>query len=287
MTNRPSVNSPTAALRGGARRQSSQHSSDMSLVGCGAALAGIAMLSSRRARQAETARRVTLSDINKIKLSDVPPFWRIKMSIGRARRYALTAAIGKELEDTFFIMAVNKDFMKSSDFKAARNLFPTSVKCRVLRNNLVKKAMEGTEWEPLGDRLKGSNMYIFVKKDTELKATIEAVIKMDKRFDRENVIAAGLEKIGAASEMTFQLKPIVGGMMADEWTIIEPEDIPKFKDFPTKTELIGKIAGSIKQVTTKVAKGIKQVPTKVAIGIKATVEKGEEDGKSLVGDVTP
>lgn len=56
--------------------------------------------------------------------------------------------------------------------------------------------------------------------------------------------------------------------------------------------------GSIKQVTTKLAIGIKQVgpcscgmqwqlldvtvqvPTKLAIGIKATVEKGEEGGKS-------
>lgn len=58
------------------------------------------------------------------------------------------------------------------------------------------------------------------------------------------------------------------------------------------------VTGSIKQVTTKLAIGIKQVgpyggmqlqwqldvsvqvPTKLAIGIKATVEKGEEGGKS-------
>ena len=84
------------------------------------------------------------------------------------------------------------------------------------------------------------------------------------------------------------------------------------QDFPTKTELIGQIAGSIKQVTTKLAVGVKQVrvqdeardrkarttpepckgvwkgclqccasevPTKLAIGLKKTVEKGEEAGK--------
>jgi len=192
------------------------------------------------------------------------------MSIPRARRYAIAKDIRAELEDTFFLMAINKDFMLSKDITAARTLFPSSVKVRVLRNNLVKKAMEGTDWLPFADRLKGGNMYVFVKKDVDLKATIEASIKMTNIYAREAALAAGLEAMGGASKLSYKLQPCVGGIMADEWNVIEPEDLPKFKDFPTKTELIARIAGGIKQVTTKVAKGVKQVPQKLAVGIKTS-----------------
>jgi len=264
-----------------------QHSKDVSMVGCGVLLAGIVMLSTRRSKQSATSRRVTLEDIAEVTLEKVPAFWRSNMSIPRARRYDIAQAVRAELTDTFFLMAVNHDHMKGSDIEEARKLFPTSCKVRVLRNNLVRKAMEGTEWWPFADRLKGSNMYIFVKKDVDLKATIEASIKMEKRFRREDALAAGLEKMGGASALGFKLQPCIGGIMEGEWNVIEPEDIPKFKDFPTKTELITRIAVGIKQVTTKIAKGVKQVPTKLAVGLKKTVEKGEEDGKSLVGDVTP
>ena len=68
--------------------------------------------------------------------------------------------------------------------------------------------------------------------------------------------------------------------MSEEWDVLDGPGVLKLKDFPTKTELIGQVAGAIKQVTTKLAVGIKQVPTKLAIGIKNTVEKGEEEGKS-------
>lgn len=267
---------------------SNQHSRDVSMIGCGVLLAGIVMLSTRRAKQSVITRRVTLEDIDKITFEQVPFFWRSNMSIPRARRYAVAKDIRAELKDTFFLMAINKEFMLSKDITAARTLFPSSVKVRVLRNNLVKKAMEGTDWWPFADRLKGGNMYVFVKKDVDLKATIEASIKMEKMYAREAALAAGLETLGGAGKnLSYKLQPCVGGIMADEWNVIEPEDIPKFKDFPTKTELIARIAGGIKQVTTKVAKGVKQVPQKLAVGIKKTVEKGEEDGKSLVGDVTP
>lgn len=266
---------------------SSQHSKDMSMVGCGVLLAGMVMLSTRRAKQSATTRHVTLEDIDQVGLEQVPQYWRASMSMQRARRMALSQVIHEELEDTFFLMAINKDFMKSADLKAARLLFPTSVKVRCLRNSLVSKAMEGTDWWPIAERLKGSNMYVFVKKDTDLKGAIEASMKMEKKYMRTDKLASALEKMGGADKLSFELKHNIGGIMADEWNVIESEDLPKFKDFPTKTELIGRIAGSIKQVTTKVAKGIKQVPTKIAKGIKETVEKGEEGGKSLVGDVTP
>ncbi|CAE8643971.1 unnamed protein product [Polarella glacialis] len=126
-------------------------------------------------------------------------------------------------------------------------------------------------------------LYIFVENDKDLKETIIAYTKMEKKFMRKDKLAAQNEKLG--SGLNFYAKPLLGAMVTGEWNVIAPEDIPKMKDFPTKLELIAKIAGGIQMVTTKIAKGIKQVPTKLAIGTKKVQEKMEEDGKSTVGDV--
>jgi len=245
-------------------------------------LASAAALSRRRTRSSSVARHVSLEQIQEVTIDQVPSWFRPKISVGMARRDAVKEAIAAKLDDTFFIMAFNKDAMPTADLEAARAMFPASVNVRCLKNSLVKKAIEGTEWEPLSPVLKGSNMYVFVMQDTDLKPSIQAYLKIAKTFSRAEKVAEIYEKVG--KDFTFELKPLVGGMMRDEWNVIPPEDIPKLKDFPTKTELIARIAGSIKQVTQKVAVGVKQVPQKLAIGTKKIVEKMEEDGKDSVAD---
>jgi len=248
----------------------------------GALIVSAAVMRSR-SRRVSVERRVTMEQIENLTIADMPPRWRSKISLGMARRDQLVQAIKQELDDTFFVMAFNKDGMPTDQLEQARGMFPPTVRVCCLKNSLVKKAMAGTEWEPLAAVLKGPNMYVFVKQDTDLKETIKSYLAVNRQFNREGRVAELYEKI--AKQFTFVLKPLVGGMMRDEWTVISPEDLPKFKDFPTKTELIAKIAGSIKQVTTKVASGVKQVPQKLAIGTKKVVEKMEEDGKATVSEV--
>ncbi|CAE7321330.1 rplJ [Symbiodinium pilosum] len=161
--------------------------------------------------------------------------------------------------------------------KEARSFFPPTVNVRHLKNTWLKKAMEGTDWEPMRDKIKGNNIYVFVESDKDLKPSIQAYMKIEKQFNRTAKLDVLREEW--VERLTYDLQPLVGGMMSEEWDIMEPADVVKLKDFPTKTELIGQIAGSIKQVTTKLAIGVRQVPTKLAIGLKKTVEKGEEGGK--------
>ncbi len=56
---------------------------------------------------------------------------------------------------------------------------------------------------------------------------------------------------------------------------VKPKDIAKLESLPTKKQLIGQIAGAIKQVTTKVARASNGVSLKMAYGVKAIA-----DGKS-------
>jgi len=199
-----------------------------------------------------------------------------------ARRNQTKEAIKKCLQDTFFIMAFNKDKMNGAELTKAREKFPTSVVARCLKNSLVIKAVEGTEWEEFGSLCRGANMFVFVKNDTDLKASIEAYLKIEKEYNRAERCAEFIET--NPDTVIGDYRPLRGGMMRDEWNIIGPDELPKFKDFPTKTELIAKIAGGIKQVTTKIAKGVKQVPTKLAVGTKKITEKMEEDGKATVAE---
>merc|ERR1719215_1021885 len=106
---------------------------------------------------------------------------------------------------------------------------------------------------------------------------------MNKQFNREEKVAQLYEKI--KEDMTAPLLPACGGVMRDEWNIIPYKELPKYKDFPTRLELIAQIAGAVKQVPTKLAKCAQQLPQKTAIGIKKIVEKMEEEGKATVGDV--
>ncbi|CAE7746452.1 rplJ [Symbiodinium necroappetens] len=174
-------------------------------------------------------------------------------------------------------MGFNKEKMLPNEMEEARSFFPPTVNVRHLNNNWLRKAMEGTKWEPMRDKVKGSNIYVFVETDKDLKPSIQAYMKIEKQFGRTAKLDVLREEW--ADDLTYDLQPMIGGMMSEEWNVMEPADVVKLKDFPTKTELIGQIAGSIKQVTTKLAVGVKQVPTKLAIGLKKTVEKGEEDGK--------
>lgn len=263
---------------------STQGQSDFSMTRVSLVLGGLlAAAACRRQTRQQLTRSVSMKDIDALTIDDLPSYWRPKVSIGMARRFNEVKGIERQLEKTFFLMAFNRDHMLGREVEEARGLFPPTCKVRVLKNNLVRKAMEGTEWAQLGPLLVGSNMFVFVESDRDPKPAIQAYLKMEKAFDRTATLDAIKEARG--DDLTYDMKPLVGGIMSEEWDVLDGPGVLKLKDFPTKTELIGQIAGSIKQVTTKLAVGIRQVPTKLAIGIKATVEKGEEEGKSTVGEV--
>lgn len=277
----PSLAAP--ALRGAVPTDESALRPQSTSLVMALGLAAVAVAAASHRRHAAVTRRITARDIEAITARDVPLGWRPKVSLAQAKKDNLVRAIRKQLEDTFFVMAFNKDGMVTAELEEARAMFPGTVMCRCLKNKLVRKAMQGTDWEDYGWNLKGANMYVFVKTDSDLKPTIEAFLKINKKFAREAKLASLKEKMGVTS---YELRPLVGGVLRDEWDFIGPEDFEKLKNFPTKQELIAQIAGSIKQVPTKLAKGIKLTSGwKLAVGIKKITEKMEEEGKGTVAEV--
>ena len=67
---------------------------------------------------------------------------------------------------------------------------------------------------------------------------------------------------------------------------LDANAIKALKNLPTRTEVIAKIAGSIKAVPTKLARSLKQVPQKMAVGVSKLAD-GDDNKDLIVGDVFP
>jgi large subunit ribosomal protein L10 len=128
-------------------------------------------------------------------------------------------------------------------------LAPTGAVCKVTKNTLMRRAIEGTEeWSPMTELLKGSNAFLLVKGD------IGGAIKAYQAFQKDT-----------------KKTEIRGGLM--EGRLLSEADVKAIGDLPSKEVLLAQIAGGINALATKIAVGIKEVNTSVARGIKAISEK--------------
>ena len=130
---------------------------------------------------------------------------------------------------------------------------PEGTTISVVKNTLMNRAVEGTEFEEATQGLlKGSNMWFFIEED------IGGSIKAWNAFTKET----------GKKETHSILGGIVEGVGYDS------EGVEAIGKLPSKKELYAKIAGSIQQVPTKVARVIKAPNSKLARAIKlATVDE--------------
>lgn len=157
--------------------------------------------------------------------------------------------------DTTFVAGMNYKGMSVKDFENFRKKLPAGVELIVAKNTLVEKAVAGTKFEPLQAACKGPNAFLF--SGEEVAPSIKAFNEMQKLLKKRNL------------EIEW-----TGGVM--DGAFVTGKDIAKLENLPTKKQLIGRIAGAIKQVTTKVAVGTKQITTKVAYGVKE-ISEGKSD----------
>ncbi|HAA33399.1 MAG TPA: 50S ribosomal protein L10, partial [Cyanobacteria bacterium UBA8553] len=132
-----------------------------------------------------------------------------------------------------------------------RRLRPTGTVCKVTKNTLMQRAINGDEkWEPMTEFLSGSTAFMLVKED------IGGAIKAYQDFQK-------------ATKKT-ELK---GGVM--EGRALSEAQVKAIGDLPSKEQLIAQIAGAINAVATKLAVSINEVPASLGRSIKAISEKEE------------
>lgn len=120
---------------------------------------------------------------------------------------------------------------------------PTGTVCKKAKNTLMRLAVKDDErWEPMTDFLKDSSVFLLVKE--EMKEAIKAYEDFQKATKKTE---------------------IRGGVLDGQ--LLTQDDIKALKELPSKQELMARLAGGIKAVSTKLAVGLNAVPTKLAVGI--------------------
>lgn len=116
-------------------------------------------------------------------------------------------------------------------------------KLKVVKNTLMKRAIEGTPFEALQSNLKGTNAWMFLP--DEFKPSIEEF----KTANQES-----------KKEISFRYGVI-------DSFVFSGDELKRVLQLPPKKELIAQIAFAIQSVHTNLAVSINQIPTKVARAI--------------------
>jgi large subunit ribosomal protein L10 len=157
------------------------------------------------------------------------------------------------LETSEMVFTVPASSLTVSQTETLRRSLPESTTAKVVKNKLMIRALEGTEYDVAKEDklLKGANMWFFIQDD------IGATIKAYNAF---------IKTVGK-----METHGINGGVM--EGQIYDAKGVQAIGNLPSKLELYAKIAGSIKAVPTKVARVIKAPSSKLARAIKLATEE--------------
>eukprot|EP00566_Odontella_aurita_P021360 CAMPEP_0113538496 /NCGR_PEP_ID=MMETSP0015_2-20120614/7395_1 /TAXON_ID=2838 /ORGANISM="Odontella" /LENGTH=219 /DNA_ID=CAMNT_0000438071 /DNA_START=109 /DNA_END=768 /DNA_ORIENTATION=- /assembly_acc=CAM_ASM_000160 len=155
------------------------------------------------------------------------------------------------LDTSEMIFTVPAGSMSVSDTQDLRKSLPEGTVMSVVKNKLMARALEGTDYESASEMLSGPNMWFFIEED--IGATIKAYNKFTKDYDKK------------------ESHPILGGAM--EGVNYDAAGVDAIGKLPSKTELIAKIAGGIKAVPTKLARVVKAPNSKLARAIKLATEE--------------
>lgn len=162
----------------------------------------------------------------------------------------------KELLDSSeMIFTVPASGISVSQAQSLRRSLPEGTVMSVVKNKLMNKAIEGTEYEPAGEMLKGANMWFFIEED------IAGSVKSWNSFVKENALA--------------ESHSILGGNI--EGVNYDTAGVVAISKLPSKNDLIAMIAGGIQAVPTKVARVIKAPGMKMARAIKLAGEEGGDN----------
>jgi len=138
--------------------------------------------------------------------------------------------------------------------QSLRRSLPEGSSVSVVKNTLMARALEGTDYDIATDLAKGPNMWFFIEDD--IGGTIKAFNSFTKDFDKK------------------ETHGLIGGAM--EGILYDAAGVKAIGALPSKDELIARIAGGINAVPTKLARVVKAPNSKLARAIKLATEENSE-----------
>ncbi len=163
------------------------------------------------------------------------------------------AEIKQLLDKSRLAIVVDYQGLSVADISDLRNrLRENGTICKVTKNTLMSKAVEGNEyWEAINPLLKGTSAFILADEEN-----IGTAVRAYQAFQKER-----------------KKSELKGGAM--EGQTLSEAQVKALADLPTKDQLIAQIAGTINAITAKVARGINEVPTSLARAVDAVKSQKE------------
>src|SRR5271155_3739850 len=127
---------------------------------------------------------------------------------------------------------------------------------RIFKNTLVRRAIDGGEYQPLSEYLTGPSALTFVEGD------ISAVAKALRDFSRANPLL------------------VIKGGLADG-SLLSPADLAALADLPPREVLLARLAGALAAPMQQMAGLLQALPRNMAYGISALIEQREASGEKL------
>jgi large subunit ribosomal protein L10 len=127
---------------------------------------------------------------------------------------------------------------------------------KIFKNTLVRRAVDGNDYQPLSEYLSGPTALTFVQGD------ISAVAKALRDFSRANPLL------------------VIKGGLADG-SLLSTADLAALADLPPREVLLARLAGALAAPMQQMASLLKALPQNLAYGISALIEQREAAGEVL------
>ncbi len=127
---------------------------------------------------------------------------------------------------------------------------------RIFKNTLVRRAIDGGEYQPLSEYLNGPSALTFVQGD------VSAVAKALKDFARSNPLL------------------VIKGGLADG-SLLSSSDLAALADLPPRDVLLARLAGALAAPMQQMAGLLQALPRSFAYGLSALIEQREAGGEKL------
>src|SRR5580658_5331697 len=127
---------------------------------------------------------------------------------------------------------------------------------KIFKNTLVRRAIDGGDYQPLAEYLSGPSALTFVDGD------ISAVAKALRDFARTNPLL------------------VIKGGLADG-SLLSTADLAALADLPSRDVLLARIAGALAAPMQQMAGLLQALPRNLAYGISALIEQREAGGEKL------
>ncbi len=127
---------------------------------------------------------------------------------------------------------------------------------KIFKNTLVRRAVDGNDYQPLSEYLTGPTALTFVQGD------ISAVAKALRDFSRANPLL------------------VIKGGLADG-SLLSTSELAALADLPPREVLLARLAGALAAPMTQMAGLLKALPQNLAYGISALIDQRVEGGEVL------